>query len=342
MAKISLATVAAATLLWVGVALFGPAEVSVAGVLEPVAAASGEARAVHVVMRVLSREGEDFEFVDVGAPPMIFEAWIERTSDAAVPGRALLSKGDRIYACDGDEMITYHPPRNEALRSPGCSLDLEMFWPQAWVRGLLGVDPGRVRIVEHEKGISSGRILLREPGVESAGRAAAFLKEFDRETEITWDLATHRLISLRRWVLQDGRHMVSETLSVEYLPRADREMFTVNLPETVRWVSLREATAELAALGPREVTRQFLQAAARADRETLELLGATPYQAERIAQAGVTEVLSVGQPFAAGAYPGLYVPYVIRIGSAEGGRKEFRLAVRNDNDQKRWVYDGGF
>jgi hypothetical protein len=340
MVKISMAGAAAAALVWIAVALVAPGSVSVAGVLEPVAAATGNVDTVHVVMQVLSREGEDFEFVDLDAPPMIYDAWIEGAAGGQTPTRARLSKGDRIYACDGESMITYHPQRNEAMKSPGCSIDLEMFWPQAWVRGLLGADPDRVSVVEHQEGSGTGRILIREPGTESTGREPAFLKEFDRETEVTWDLASHRLLTLKRWVLQDGRHMVAEALTVNYLGDVPPETFRAQVPDTVRWVSLRDAPADLASLGPREVTRQFLQAAARADRETLEILGATPHQAEQIAQARVAGVAFVGQPFTAGAYAGVYVPYGITFES--GGKKEFRLAVRNDNDQKRWVYDGGF
>jgi hypothetical protein len=339
MAKISMAGVAAAALLWIGVALVAPGSASVAAVLEPVAAASGRVDAVHVVMQVLSREGEDFEFVDVDAPPMIYDVWIERPAGGAAPARAKLSKGDRIYACDGDGMTVYHPRRGEAMKSPGCSIDLEMFWPQAWVEALRGADEDRVTVVRHEKGNGRGRMLLREPGTGSTGRGPAFLKEFDRETEITWDLASHMLLTLKRWVLQDGRHLVAEALTVNYFGDPSDDMFRVDVPDTVRWVSLHDAPAELARMGPREVTRQFLQAAARGDRETLEILGASPHQAGQIAQAGVTDVLSVGQPFESGAYAGVYVPYVIRVGADT--RKQL-LAVRNDNDQKRWVYDGGF
>ena len=341
MVKFSLAGVAAAALVWLGVALLAPAGMSVAAVLEPVAAASGRTEVVHVVMQVLSREGEDFEYVDVNAPPMLYDAWIERPQGAGGPVRARLTKGDRIYACDGQNMITYHPLRNEAMKSPGCSIDLDLFWPRAWVEGLLDDDAGGVRIVQHDEAGGKGRILLTEPGTGSAGRGPAFLKEFDRETEITWNLSNHMLLTLKRWVRQpDGRHLVAEALTVNYMGDVPPETFNVNLPDTVTWVSLHDAPSDLAGLGPREVTRQFLEAAARADRETLEILGATPHQAGQIAQAGVTQVLSVGQPFKSGTYAGVYVPYVIRM--ERDAKKEFHLAVRNDNDQKRWVYDGGF
>ena len=53
------------------------------------------------------------------------------------------------------------------------------------------------------------------------------------------------------------------------------------------------------------------------------------------------ELLFVGEPFRAGDYPGVYVPFRVRFGEGRGDVREFRLALRNDNDQRRWVYDGG-
>ena len=51
-----------------------------------------------------------------------------------------------------------------------------------------------------------------------------------------------------------------------------------------------------------------------------------------------SEVLFIGDPFRAGGYPQVFVPYRVRFGEEI---KEFNLALRNDNSQNRWVFDGG-
>jgi len=76
-----------------------------------------------------------------------------------------------------------------------------------------------------------------------------------------------------------------------------------------------------------------------------------------VLDARVSGIVSLGEPFRTGAYPGVYVPYVLRIGGAageagdggagDGGagdviEKRHNLALRNDNPQHRWVFDGGF
>ena len=51
-------------------------------------------------------------------------------------------------------------------------------------------------------------------------------------------------------------------------------------------------------------------------------------------------MISIGEPFQSGLYPGWYVPYDIVL--ADGTHKQFKLAVRNDNPPRRWLQDGGF
>jgi len=68
-------------------------------------------------------------------------------------------------------------------------------------------------------------------------------------TEIEWSLGDDRLTGLKRWVLPDGRRSVSELVSIEYLPSVDAQVFSLDLPADVRWISLQEASDELLALG---------------------------------------------------------------------------------------------
>ena len=81
----------------------------------------------------------------------------------------------------------------------------------------------------------------------------------------------------------------------------------------------------------------------RIGRATLEILGASPHMAGIVLAAGVTRIGSLGRPFRTGAYPGVYVPYVIEIGHGDRmTERRYNLALRDDNAQRRWVFDGGF
>ncbi len=54
---------------------------------------------------------------------------------------------------------------------------------------------------------------------------------------------------------------------------------------------------------------------------------------------GGLKIISIGEPFQSGLYPGWFVPYEIELKSGE--IKKWNLAVRNDNPAKRYMFDGG-
>ena len=52
------------------------------------------------------------------------------------------------------------------------------------------------------------------------------------------------------------------------------------------------------------------------------------------------ELVSLGDPFTKPGFPQVWVPYEIRFKSGE--TKKFNLAVRQDNPERKWYFDGGF
>jgi hypothetical protein len=48
---------------------------------------------------------------------------------------------------------------------------------------------------------------------------------------------------------------------------------------------------------------------------------------------------SLGEPFTKSPYPGVFVPYEIRFKNGES--KKYNLAVRQDNPERKWYWDGG-
>jgi RNA polymerase sigma factor (sigma-70 family) len=54
---------------------------------------------------------------------------------------------------------------------------------------------------------------------------------------------------------------------------------------------------------------------------------------------GGLEIISLGEPFTKPPYPGVFVPYEIRFKNGES--KKFNLAVRQDNPEQKWYWDGG-
>ena len=311
-----------------------------AEVLRPVAEASGQAGAVHMLLSMLTAPGEDFSYVNLRGKLEKVEAWVRwpRAGDA---GRSRVEKGDRIYVFDGRETIGYRPGQHEAWRRSGGEPDLDLFWPAAWLENLIAEPADGAEVVAREEADGRGRLLLRWKGAVVEGRPKAFFEEFDREVEVTWDLATRRLTGFRRWVLPEAgeRLLFSELISVEYLPDLEEALFHLDLPEDVRWSGLAEAPAGLPGLGPRETAERFWQAAIAGDWPMVEALCPSPSAVDFLKELRPAELISLGEPFRTGRYAGVYVPYRVRL--ADGALREHNLALRNDNPQGRWVYDGG-
>ncbi len=95
-------------------------------------------------------------------------------------------------------------------------------------------------------------------------------------------------------------------------------------------------------MGPKEVAHAFFQACANEDWGEFSKFFVASEVDQRLKNIlGGLEIISIGEPFKSGLYPGWFVPYEIRF-KHDRETKKMNLAVRNDNPAKRYVVDGGF
>lgn len=308
-------------------------------VLDAVAYATGNVEAVHVVLSARTREGEDFAYVQVDGPMQRVEAWLENPHREPF-GHARIDKRDRVYVFDGRQTMRYFSRGGEALRFEGGGVEAEALWPAGWVQLVRNAASSAVELRAHGEGGDTARVLLFEKGVSSAPLEPHFLHEFDRETELLWDVRTQRLLSMRRWVRHAGeRVLVAETERIEYLPAIPDQEFRLDLADDVRWITLRPASPEIARMTPSQATRAFFEAGMRGDRAVLQMLCSSPAVIDFLLANPPVEILAIGEPIRTASYPGVRVPYQVRLRS--GRVVEHRLALRNDNEQQRWEWDGG-
>jgi RNA polymerase sigma factor (sigma-70 family) len=97
--------------------------------------------------------------------------------------------------------------------------------------------------------------------------------------------------------------------------------------------------------GPQQVAQAFFDALGKGDWQTVAQLCPPGTRVAEIFNDRVKEeltglaVVNLGKPFTQAGYPGVFVPYEIRFKNGE--LKKFRLAVRQDNPERRWYWDGG-
>jgi hypothetical protein len=134
---------------------------------------------------------------------------------------------------------------------------------------------------------------------------------------------------------------VFEITRIAYNESLDPKLFTIDLPPNVIRSLPAEQMPTTRALtqSPKEAAAMFFDALSRQDADellTVYAASAAPSWLKRITSLNV---VSLGEPFQSGQYPGWFVPYEITM---NGETRKHNLAVRNDNPAHRWVFDGGF
>lgn len=96
-------------------------------------------------------------------------------------------------------------------------------------------------------------------------------------------------------------------------------------------------------LSPRTAAVNFFSACAAGDWSTASTY--CHYISKLHDELDGMTIIKIGQPhkfipwFYIPGYPGVHIPYEIKLKTGE--IKKFYLAIRNDNDQKLWLVDGG-
>jgi hypothetical protein len=123
----------------------------------------------------------------------------------------------------------------------------------------------------------------------------------------------------------------------------DDSIFELDLPDDMNWVREPEILPNnefYENMTPGNVARTFFEACAEKDWDEVSKFWTTssfPKQMKKY--LGGIEIISLGEPFKSGRYPGWFVPYEIKL--KNGHIKKHNLAIRNDNKAKRYMVDGG-
>ena len=109
-------------------------------------------------------------------------------------------------------------------------------------------------------------------------------------------------------------------------------------------MALQTLTAERSAQA-KQIAREFFEAMGKGDWKEIDKLcpPGFPLSAQLNDQTKTMlnglELVSLGNPFTKPGYPQVWVPYEIRFKTGE--TKKFNLALRQDNPEHRWYFDGG-
>lgn len=166
----------------------------------------------------------------------------------------------------------------------------------------------------------------------------------DNRRVYRFDADTHLLEAMQVYVhAEAGDVLVFEITQIDYDAGIDPSLFSLTLPKDVVWFQKPDVLPDnekYTDMEPDEAARAFFQACADEDwDEVLKYWPMTALSQKFKDGLGGLEIISLGEPFQSGRYPGWFVPYEIKLKS--GNVKKWNLAIRNDNPAKRWQADGG-
>jgi hypothetical protein len=172
----------------------------------------------------------------------------------------------------------------------------------------------------------------------------ATITQSDHTRQYSFDAATNRLTGLSVLVHDGGERIpVLEVTEIRYNEVLDPKLFTIKLPSgVVRSIDPEQLpkSAQPLPATPREAAVAFLEGIAAKDWDRVQSVSTDPLTKKFKDALSGMQVISIGEPFKSGQYVGWFVPYEVRF--ADGTYKKYNLAVRNDNEAKRFHTDGGF
>ena len=138
-----------------------------------------------------------------------------------------------------------------------------------------------------------------------------------------------------------GDVLIFEVNEIEYNPQLDDGLFTLELPKDVIWEEQpKDVGDKYRQLTPKQMAEAFFKACSEENwDEFLKFWTMSAVDDDLKSYLGGLQVISLGEPFKSGNYPGWFVPYEIKM--KNGTVRKANLSVRNDNPAKRYVFDGG-
>jgi outer membrane lipoprotein-sorting protein len=344
----------AAALAVVAVLLFVPANpplASAAEILANGAKAAANLKSVHIVARMRSQPREDIEFIAADSDFIPIEMWKQFEPIA----KWRVEKPGRVIVMDGKQFVTWVKP-DFAFRH-GAIDNSSAFW----IAQLLDVDrileierkqaaESKAKLTTSEERSADGKrhlVVTIEAKARGDFSASDWMKnktlsQSDHRRVYRFNAENNRLEGVDVWVQGDGKDvLIFQITSIEYDPKLDDSLFVLNLPKDVRWLNETKPSPQdkkYAQMTPKEIAKAFFDALAQENWDEVNKLYGIKID-DKLRGFGGLKVVTLGEPFQSGLFPGWFIPYEVQLKS--GKMLKYNLAVRNDNEQKRWKVDGG-
>lgn len=304
-----------------------------------------------ISMDVRSIEGESFDLIGEEYNFVEYNFWKQFSGvkpwKIKKPGRTACWDGNKqylfieniFYAITADENTGFVEWLKQFLDPKGI-LDREIAFTKA--------NNAKYEIFE-----SNDKIVLTVSAMAMGDFKNKYLKnhtvnESDNHRVYTFNKHSMLLESFSLFLHIDNKEIeVIRLKKINYNIPINKSTFSILLPQGVKWKALKEPDyqTDFSEVSSKKAAKTFFSALSNYDFETVTKIWDILYVTnedhieELKSYYGGIEIISIGEPFKSGLYPGEFVPYKIRFKS--GKILEHNLALRNDNPNKVWVIDGG-
>lgn len=330
------------------------ASASAIQVLTDAAKAVEDVRSIHIKarMRTLPHDnmgmiGLEFDFVPI-------EMWKKVDDTGIVLWR--IEKPGRVIVTNADSTIMLIKP-NHAVKGErpypiGCF--------DTWYGHLMNVDEiidnvlretterSDSQMCVYNEVLKEGTELVLETESTAQGDFTndwcknTFITESNHKKVYRFDAETKLLKGFKVFVHTDKEDvLVFEVTDIDYNPQLDDGLFTLELPKDVIWYEEAKVlpdNVKYEKMTPKEAAEAFFKACAEENwDEVLKFWSASRVDERLKEYLGNLEIISIGEPFKSGIYPGWFVPYEIKLRP-----REFYVRVSNANSARRFVITGQF
>ncbi len=330
---------------------------SAAQVLQNAVEAVSNVWSVHMKARMRTLPADNFSLIGVNYEFVPIEVWKKVDDSGQIKWK--VEKPGRMLVMDGNSTTFLVKPNFIRKSGPSSYIrgyDCDWLGRLADVRDLL---ESEYKYVCHARNTES---LLRHDTVDGREKLIlevdftaqgdytndylknSFLGDSDRTNIYCFDAETKLLEGFKIIVHAEQKDiLVFETTQIEYNPQITDGIFTLELPANVIQFKEPEILSDnekYRKMSPKETAQAFFQACAQENwDEFLKFWMMSDVDSKIKGYLGGLEIISIGEPFKSGLYPGWFVPYEIKV--RDGTVRKHNLAVRNDNAAGRYVVDGG-
>jgi hypothetical protein len=293
---------------------------------------------VHITGRIRTLPNDNFELIGTQYDFVPIEIW----RDYSTPPRWRVEKPGRVVVMDGQSSVLYFKNTNEALKGAPNAGFFEWLRPLLDPQSILQTELAAARRGEARAAVSGRTVAMHR---QARGN---FTNDWARNKSITesdhtavyrFDETGNRLEGLQVLVANE---LVAEFTEFRYDEEFPPSLFAGAVPADVNWITdTRSNPAQVSFTGAKEAAAYFFDALAKEDWDAaVQVMPSSSVHPGVKSTYGGLQVISIGEAFQSGLYPGYFVPYQIRM--RNGAIKSHKIAMRNDNPAHRWVVDGGY